>query len=182
MVTMHTHEEDTPIVETQEAPKKPRGRGRPAASGERGEFNHATSDEKNTQIGGIKFRRNNVFDHSGVKRLDIPNEFKNTELVYRFVNDHNGRVDAMRSLGYETVQADHFGGDNVPTTRRVGTQSNGQALNAVLMATPKVWFDERQTEKNDRIKEKESGMRAGATDGVESIGKDFYVKYISISN
>ena len=110
--------------------------------------------------------------------LDIPKEYLNDELRYRWVNETSGRTEKLREIGYETVdQASFSKGEKISTRRRVGTNKDGSALYAILMATPKKWYDERQAlAENDRTN-KERGLITGKIDGSgEELGKEFYNK------
>jgi hypothetical protein len=143
---------------------------------ERTPLNHAT--EHTETIGGMEFRRQRgALDQSDKRSLDIPERFLNTELNYRWVNDHNGLIESRRDMGYEVVP-DLSGarGEKVTTRRRVGTNKDGSPLYAQLMATPKKWKAERDAAAATERKAQNLAIAAGQTDGREALGKDFYVK------
>ncbi len=169
--------EQEPVQRQNSAPR------RENSSEGRSPLNHAKDSSTSEEIGGMSFRRNRAaLDHSSKATLDINKELLNDELRYRWVNDSNGRIENLRETGYEVVdQASFAKGEAITTRRRVGTNKDGSALFAVLMATPKKWFDERQAQSEKARSENERGMVSGKTDGKEKLDDGFYQKGGTIS-
>lgn len=134
----------------------------------RSPLNHALDNSISETIGGMQFSRDRrTMDYSSKMVLDIPKNLLNNELSYRWVNDSNGRVDKVRSNGYEIV--DNLG-DAVTTRVRVGTNKDGSGLFAVLMATPKKWHEERKQSVDKEISNKERGLLSGKEDDLYNKG------------
>jgi hypothetical protein len=133
------------------------------------------------EVGGMTFRRTREgFDSSSKMRLDIPKEVLNPELNYRFVNDDGSAVQRRTEMGYAIVDKASLANGSIETTRRVGTKADGSPLNAVLMATPKDWYDERhQSAEKERL-QKERGIFKQDSEG--TLGKEFYDKGSEIKN
>ena len=149
----------------------------------RGVFNHALEKEREISIGGMDFRRGRAgMDHSNRLALDVPAELMHPDLDYFWTSDHKGLVEKRKDLGYAIVDRASFSkGGEFPTTKRVGTQKDGSALNAILMATPKDWRKDRQNAKEQERLEKEKRMfqRPVGDDG-QQLGGDFYNKASSL--
>ena len=82
---------------------------------------------------------------------------KDPDKVYRVVNDVDSRIEDLRDLGYEVVQADGKLGDvSVDNPRGLGsavTKPVGGGITGVLMAIDKDIYDERQKLKADYAKQ-----------------------------
>ena len=147
-------------------------------------LNHAKDTSTYETAGGMQFRRSRTgLDHSSKMALDIPTKLLNDELKYRWVNDSSGRVEKLREIGYEVVDQKSLSkGEEISTRRRVGTNKDGSALFAQLMATPKKWHEERQSSAEDSRLKKERGIFTGQTDGSgDALDKSFYNKGSKIS-
>jgi pyruvate/2-oxoglutarate dehydrogenase complex dihydrolipoamide acyltransferase (E2) component len=144
---------------------------------QRAPMNHLKDDV--VEVGGMTFRKTRGdMDHSGRQKLGIPQKYLNKELEYRWVNDVGGRVERMRELGYETVDSKALSKDEeISVQRRVGTQEQGVPLNAVLMATPKKWKEDRHRKAEEIRTEKEVGMfRKPMDENGKPLGNEFYKK------
>src|SRR5690606_24772490 len=116
-------------------------------------------------------------DHSTKTTLDIPARFKNKELEYRWVHDQNGRIEKLRESGYEIVDPKTLSKDEeISVRRRVGSKKDGSDLHAVLMATPKKWYQDRHAQVEDERKSKENALMSRPQDDSGQLGKEFYIK------
>lgn len=141
-------------------------------------MNHMKEDVEN--IGGMSFKRKRGgFDASNKKTLDIPENLKNTDLEYRWVNDVGGRVDKLKELGYQMVDSATLSkNENISVRRHVGISKEGTNIEAVLMATPKQWYKERQNQREQRRRKQEEGMfkNPKAAPGDDALDHNFYQK------
>jgi hypothetical protein len=110
-------------------------------------------------------RRGNTSETRNLK-LHIPEDLKDPNFTYRFVNDKaTGRVqDMTENDDWEVVHT--LGRDKeVPVkARHVGTVENGQPLKAVLLRKPKKFHEEDKAAQAKAIKEREEALRRGVTD------------------
>jgi hypothetical protein len=101
---------------------------------------------------------------------------KDPTKVYRVVNDVDSRIEDLKDLGYEVVQADGKLGDaSLDNSRGLGsavTKPVGVGVTGVLMACDKNVYDERQKAKDEYSKSllkqqiddaKRSGLEASLT-------------------
>ncbi len=98
-------------------------------------------------------------------RLNVQN--KDPNYVYRVVNDQPGRVEVLKEMGYEMVQASDVsvGDKRVDLGATVGsaaTLSLGGGDRGVVMRIPKEWYDEDQAEKQALVSRSEQTMKEEA--------------------
>ena len=143
---------------------------------QRAPMNHMTDDTY--ESGGMKFTRQRAgLDHSSKKTLDVPKQYLNPELEYRWVNEGNGRAERLREYGYQNVDPATLSKDEqISVRRRVGARKDGSDQHAILMAIPKKWYQERHEKAEEARSEKELGMFRSPSDEAGPLGKDFYNK------
>ena len=148
-------------------------------------LNHMTATQRETgdtlEIDGISFKRpdRGVLNHSYSKRLDIPQEYLNNKLQYRWVVDDGGRVDSLRErLGYETIpDIATPQGSTISTRRRTGTNSDGSPQYQQLMATPKEFFEERKRADDQALKKRMQNVAKTPSDAEGKLPEgEFYMK------
>ncbi|HET8688192.1 MAG TPA: hypothetical protein VFM18_16280 [Methanosarcina sp.] len=101
-------------------------------------------------------------------RLTVHN--KDSNYVYRIVNDQDDRVAAFQQNGWEVVPAkDVRIGDkrveNASSTGSAAEISVGQGTKAVVMRIPKDWYEEDQRAKAENIDALEQTMKEDAQRG-----------------
>lgn len=139
-------------------------------------MNHLTDS---VEIGGMSFKRRGALDHSTKQKLGIPDKYLSKDLNYRWVNEDGGRVERLREIGYETVDPSALSqNEQIAVRRRTGTKRDGSGEYAVLMATPKDWYQDRRKKAEKVRKDKEVGMFKAPMDetGKPLSGKEFYSK------
>jgi hypothetical protein len=149
----------------------------PVISEARSPMNHLTDEE--VEIGGMKFSRaaRTSMDYSMKTTLTLPEKYKNKDLEYRWVHDLNGRIDRLLEAGYKVVDPKTLSKDEeISVRRRVGSKKDGSDLHAVLMATPKKWYQDRHAQVENERKSKESALMRNPQDDSGQLGKEFYIK------
>jgi hypothetical protein len=98
-------------------------------------------------------------------------EGKDPNYEYRIVNDVGHRVEMLKERGYETVEDSsvRIGDKRVATPKSVGsiaTASVGGGITAVVMRTPKEFYDEDNLLKQAQVDELENATKVapGASD------------------
>lgn len=94
---------------------------------------------------------------------------KDSNYVYRFVNDIGDRVTMFQEAGYELVTKDaHKIGDNrvdiaspdgTNAMVSVGVKPNGDAQRAYLMRIKREWFEEDQAEKQVEVRKVQEQLK-----------------------
>jgi hypothetical protein len=83
--------------------------------------------------------------------------------VYRVVNDREGRIDKMQTIGYDFVQADEQIGDyRVAEGSKLGSAVSkpvGGGVNGYLMRIPKEYYEEDRKAKDDKINASEAAFK-----------------------
>lgn len=141
--------------------------------------NHMQEDTRT--IDGMNFKRPDraISDYSTAKKLDIPKEYLNNDLSYRWVTDSGGRVENFRErLGYQEVPTiKTSAGDEIKTRRRIGTAKDGSPLYAHLMATPKEWRNERRQKADQARKVKMQDIANKPSDDKGTLNEnEYYMK------
>lgn len=98
-----------------------------------------------------------VRSNTGVRnRLSLVNQDPN--FVYRVVGVDSarrlGRIEEMKSMGYEVVPGVEVGDNRADIGKGIGKTgivSLGNGVTGVTMRIPKEWYNEYQKEKADRI-------------------------------
>ena len=90
-------------------------------------------------------------------------------MVGRWVNDTPGRIQRALEAGYQFIN-DQGTTDDRESGRSmiVGSQENGEALRAFLMAIPREWYDEDQKAKQKPLEAFEDEIRRGLPQGAEA--------------
>lgn len=89
---------------------------------------------------------------------------KDSNFVYRIVNDIDDRVHDMIERGYEldTSETIRVGDSRIDTTSKLGKVREipvGQGIKAVLMKIPREFYEEDQALKAAEVKKAENAMR-----------------------
>lgn len=87
---------------------------------------------------------------------------------YRIVNVKDDRVEQFKEQGYEIVQDTQVGDKRIDSPSVLGSSAEisvGQGMKAVLMRTPKEYFEEDQQMKQAQIDELEATMKSDAVKG-----------------
>lgn len=117
------------------------------------------------------------------QRLAVPEDRKDPNYHYRWVNDADMRVHRMQQKGYEFAESEldvASTGDKGMGTRVERTvnerSTKGQPQKGFLMKTPKEIFEEDQAAKEAKRKELERSMEKGQTQSPEGLsGPNAYV-------
>lgn len=116
---------------------------------------------------------------SGAERnmkLHIPEDKKDPNFVYRWVNARDGRVKHMtENDDYDVVTAEQVGGED-PTKsvavgtvmNRVGDQKTGEGM--VLLRKPKEYFEQDKREKLAHLAALDEAMKAGPAPNAQGLG------------
>ena len=101
-------------------------------------------------------------------RLTLRNTDPN--FVYRIANDQGDRVEQLKELGYEVVNAAEVrvGDRRVDLGNTIGSAATlalGRGDNGVVMRIRKEWYDEDQAAKAARIDEAERSIKKPDIDG-----------------
>lgn len=137
----------------------------------------------------IKSKLDRIKPMERTRKLSLDKERRVDGMVYRWFNDHNGRVQSALAAGWEHVSNAGELVENPETAdeiekclaKRVGSNGDGSPLFAYLMAVEEEIYDHTQALKqssNDRIME-QIESRPSTEDGVNS--DDVYLKTADIS-
>lgn len=96
---------------------------------------------------------------------------KDSNYVYRFVNDTGSRIDQLKQAGYEIVEDDNL---IVGDARVLDAKQPGSAKKVIskdgtvsyLMRQKKEWYDEDQATKQAHNDEIEAAMKQQASEGM----------------
>jgi hypothetical protein len=110
--------------------------------------------------GGVRGKSKRV-KYSDRNRISFSN--LDPDYVYRVVNDKDGRIDKMQSIGYEFVESD----DQIGDYRAAEGSKMGKAVSkpvgngtiGYLMRTKMEYYDEDQAEKSKRVDAIESALK-----------------------
>lgn len=109
-------------------------------------------------------------------KLHIPEQKKDSNFVYRWVNARDGRVKHMtENDDYDVVTADQVGGED-PTKsvavgtvmNRIGDQKTGEGM--VLLRKPREYFEQDKKEKMAHLAALDETMKAGPAPNAQGIG------------
>jgi len=85
------------------------------------------------------------------------------DYVYRVVNDKEGRIEKMQSIGYDFVESDEQIGDfRVAEASKLGkavSKPVGNGVNGYLMKIPKDFYEEDRKAKDERIDATEAAFK-----------------------
>lgn len=87
---------------------------------------------------------------------------------YRIVNVKEDRVEQFKEQGYEVVLSTKVGDSQVDSASSLGSATEisvGGGMKAVIMRTPKEFYDEDQAMKQAQIDELEATMKSDAKKG-----------------
>ena len=146
------------------------------------------SNARAAEVSSERRRRKDTGPLAGLK-LAIPEDAKDPNFEYRWLNDEPGRIHnktvnddwdvvTMDQLkGY--VADDNHAGEGTPVTRvieRGGSGIGGQPRKAVLVRKRKEYFEEDKRAAQARIDAREEGIRRGAAQAPEGLqGPNAYV-------
>lgn len=127
------------------------------------------------EVAGRRRRR----EGSGAERnmkLHIPEQKKEPNFVYRWVNARDGRVKHMtENDDYDVVTADQVGGED-PTKsvaigtvmNRIGDQKTGEGM--VLLRKPREYFEQDKKEKMAHLAALDETMKVGPAQNAQGLG------------
>jgi len=121
-------------------------------------------------------RRQRIPFSGNRRRLHVPDEDKDPNFEYRWINDDPGRIEAAKKGGWETVsKGDTTVGDPDVTTGNtdlgsatslvVGKHESGAGKRAVLMRIPREWYDEDQAAKEEVNRATDEAITRGQAGG-----------------
>lgn len=114
-------------------------------------------------------------------KLHVPEDAKDPNFVYRWVNDRNGRVRQLTTMDdYEVVSSSELnGGDPDPTgntaegtvMKRIGDSRIGESV--VLVKKPKEYYEADKKEEQKILDVRDAALRKGPLrDGQEAISPE----------
>lgn len=111
-------------------------------------------------------------------KLFIPEEAKDPNYVYRFVNDRPGRVKQLTQMDdYEVVSSDgsiDTGTAEGTVVRRTVDRNEGEE--AVLLRKPRHYYESDKAEEQKLLDARDEELRAGKVDSSEGLsGSEAYV-------
>lgn len=121
-------------------------------------------------------RRTRIPFSGNRRRLSVPEEEKDPNYVYRWINDEPGRISAAERGGYEYVRKDKVTvgdpdvatGDNdlgSATSLVVGSHVNGEGKRAVLMRIHRDFYEEDQIAKEEVNRATDEAITRGMAGG-----------------
>lgn len=140
-------------------------RGRPTNAEREARINPRLDEVKQRR------RRRETLGEDRNLKLHVPEQDKDPNFVYRFVNDKPGRVRFLTTEDdYDVVSLpnDDKNISEGTVAKRVGNQSTGE--NMVLLRKPKEFYDEDQKAKMNKLAEQDKAMRQGAAQSADGIG------------
>lgn len=105
-------------------------------------------------------------------RLHIPDEQKDPNYHYHWLNDSPGRIIAKtKQDDYDIVTEAELkvGGENVQVKRAVGTGANGEWQYAYLCKKPKEYYDSDKAKEQEDIASAEKATKEGAPPAVDGL-------------
>lgn len=112
-------------------------------------------ERKSQDIGGL------------TQRLSLPEDLKDPDWTYRWVNDTASRVHDLQARDWEVVSDEELAADQRNTGAGTKVERIGSARTVttpekmVLMRKPKEFYQEDKAKEQERIKEDEKGLLAG---------------------
>lgn len=109
-------------------------------------------------------------------KLHVPEDFKDADFEYRWVNDRPGRVQQLHGEDWDVVDgASQLDSNSIGTTvKRVADRFNGE--NTVLMRKPKQFYEEDRKQKEAALDKVDESLRRGAPPSPEGLaGPNSYV-------
>lgn len=179
------------MTDTNEPERRKPGRPSNAELAARGDWNTKRDGFVNTQpmqsterptrseeIAGRRRRREGLGAERGLK-LHIPEESKDPNFVYRWVNDRPGRVRQLTKMDdYEVVSTSELnGGDPDPNgntaegTVMKRTADSGIGESAVLLKKPKAYYDADKKEEQRVIDARDEALRSGPPPGPDGLSR-----------
>lgn len=95
-------------------------------------------------------------------------EGKDSDFVYRIVNDTPGRVAEMKERGYELAEGEESFSSSLDDSTAAGSVKSkhvGGGMNAVLMRIPKDWYKEDQQMKQEHVDKLEQKTKTNEIKG-----------------
>ncbi len=112
-------------------------------------------------------------------KLYVPEEAKDPNFVYRFVNDRPGRVKQLTQMDdYEVVSSEDGRIDSGTSEGTVvkRTVDRGQGDEAVLLRKPRHYYEADKAEEQKLLDARDEQLRAGAAPSSEGLsGSEAYV-------
>lgn len=109
-------------------------------------------------------------------KLSVPEDFKDPNYEYRWVNDRPGRVQQLHREDWDVVEgASQLDSNSIGTTvKRVSDRFTGE--NTVLMRKPKEFHEEDKLRKKQALDKVDEALRVGAPPSPEGLaGPQSYV-------
>lgn len=121
-------------------------------------------------------RRRGGLNHGLNLKLHVPEESKDPNFVYRFINKRDGRIQQLTQMDdYDIVSNEDMESRSIGTTvERTANQRDGEAM--ILVRKPKEYHEADKARKKQAIDAKEDAIRRGAPDSPEGLnGPSAYV-------
>jgi hypothetical protein len=107
-------------------------------------------------------------------KLSVPEDFKDPNFEYRWVNDRPGRVQQLHGEDWDVVSGDVDTSSIGTNVKRVSNKLDGE--HAVLMRKPKDYFEQDKAEKQAALDKVDEALRRGAPPSSEGLaGPNSYV-------
>lgn len=133
-------------------------------------FEDVTYDE--IEIGGQRFKRDRAsLTTEGKKTLDINPKLLNPDLHYHWARDE-ARAAQLKDKGYAEATR-----PELRPKRMNGKTADGKPIEAILMETPKIWYQERQALMQQQLSAQHKSIMQGKTDGKQALDSsdNFYM-------
>lgn len=125
-------------------------------------------------------RRRETLGEERNLKLHVPEQYKDKDFTYRWVNARDGRVRQMTEMDdWDVVSSEELNKDapaEGTVVKRVGDKFTGE--NMVLLRKRKEFHDEDQKKKQDALKEMDGALRKGLPPSNEGLGGDANHAYI----
>jgi hypothetical protein len=110
-------------------------------------------------------------------KLYVPEEEKDPNFVYRWVNNTPGRVNQLTTMDdYDVVSSESIDGGTSEGTVIKRTVSRDEGDEAVLLRKPRAYFEADKADEQKQIDARDEQLRAGAPQSSEGLsGSEAYV-------
>lgn len=116
----------------------------------------------------VERRRRDSAGHNGSLKLHVPEDAKEPNFEYRFVNKRDGRVKQLYDQDWDVVQQSEIDSKSIGTTvERAGNSRDGESM--ILMRKPKKFYEEDKAKAAKRIDATEEAMRRAAPASPEGL-------------
>lgn len=109
-------------------------------------------------------------------KLHVPDDAKDPNFVYRFINARPGRVQQLTRMDdYDVVSSTEMDSKSLGTTvERIGNQQDGEKM--ILVRKPKEYFEADKAKEHELIRAREKAIEKAAPPSPEGLsGPNAYV-------